>query len=258
MLNLADAHLAGPAGADYVDAPIIRNVVIQDADDRWVANPDFHSEAPIPSFALLFPGADFAVSDPDATPEQWAAIESYLEVTLAAVGAVAESGAPVVLGSGKARAIPDGADRAAAAAALARTVRLARDIAVRHGLRLVLEPLNKGETDLVNTIAEAADFLDEQGIEGVGIVADLYHVMLEEEPLAVVQQLAGRIGHAHIADSGRVPPGQGDWPMAEFLGALRAGGYAGNVTIECQWADLASEIGPAVAALRAADAAATV
>lgn len=254
MLSSRDAHLAGPAGADYVDAPIVGNVVVKDGAGGWIANPAFRPEREVPAFAVLLPGDEFAVSDPAATPDELAAVESYLATALAAVAAVAEPGAAVVFGSGKARRVPEGAERTAALAAFARTVRLARDIAVRHGLRLVLEPLHRGETDVINSIAEAADFLDQHGIGNVEIVADLFHVMREQESLETVNALAGRIGHAHIADSERKPPGQGDWPMAEFLQALRSGGYQGNVTIECLWQDLPGEIGPAVAALRAADA----
>lgn len=255
MLGPDDAPLAAPAGADHVDSPIAGVIVVTDDAGRWGANPAFRPVLPMPSCAILFPGKGFAVSDPASTPEELAAIEAYLETALAAVVAVAEPGASVVFGSGAARRLPEGTARADGVAAFARTVRMARDIAVRHGLRLLLEPLHRGETDLVNSIAEAADFLDQHGLSDVGIVADLFHVMLEEESFSTVEQLAGRVGQVHIADSGRVPPGQGDWPLAAFLEALRAGGYSGGVTIECHWSDVATELAPALAALRAVDAA---
>jgi len=85
------------------------------------------------------------------------------------------------------------------------------------------------------------------------VVADLFHIMLEEESLEVVREHAGRVAHAHVADSGRRPPGQGDWPLRAFLASLREGGYRGAVSIECTWADLASEAAPALAAVREAD-----
>src|SRR5699024_12665439 len=73
------------------------------------------------------------------------------------------------------------------------------------------------------------------------------------EGFDMVRRHAGRVAHAHIADTDRRPPGQGDWPLREFLTALREGGYRGAVSIECVWADLAAEAGDALAALRAAD-----
>ena len=75
-------------------------------------------------------------------------------------------------------------------------------------------------------------------------------IMLEEEPLAVVQALGARIGHAHIADAGRRPPGQGDWPLTEFITALRDGGYDGPVTVECLFEDFEPELEAALAHLR--------
>jgi D-psicose/D-tagatose/L-ribulose 3-epimerase len=76
----------------------------------------------------------------------------------------------------------------------------------------------------------------------VPVVADLYHIMLEEEPLTALTEFGPRIGHAHIADSGRRAPGLGDWPLQEFLHGLRSGGYRGAVSLECVWQDFAAEL----------------
>ena len=69
----------------------------------------------------------------------------------------------------------------------------------------------------------------------------------------MVREHAGRVAHAHIADTDRRPPGQGDWPLRAFLASLREGGYRGAVSIECHWQDLAAEAAGALAALREAD-----
>src|SRR5699024_5028113 len=152
----------------------------------------------------------------------------------------ARPGATIVLGSGAARRTPEGVDPAAARAQLARSVRLARDLAVEHGLEAILEPLHRGETDQINTLAEAVAFLDEHDLGDVRVVADLFHVMLEQESLETVRAHAGRVAHAHIADTDRRPPGQGDWPLRAFLASLREGGYRGAVSLECVWQDLAA------------------
>lgn len=174
-------------------------------------------------------------------------------IAFAAVSALARPGATVVLGSGGARRLPEGVSLSEGRQHFARAVQVARDVAAEHGLEVILEPLQRGETDLINTLAEAIEFLDEFGMGEVRVVADLFHVMLEQESLEVVREHAGRVAHAHIADTGRRPPGQGDWPLAEFLQALRGGGYLGHVSIECTWDDIAVEAGPALAAVRAAD-----
>src|SRR5699024_10370346 len=165
----------------------------------------------------------------------------------------ARPGARMVRGGGAARRTPEGVDPAAARAQLARSVRLARDLAVEHGLEAILEPLHRGETDQINTLAEAVAFLEEHDLGDVRVVADLFHVMLEQESLETVRAHAGRVAHAHIADTARRPPGQGDWPLRAFLASLREGGYRGAVSIECVWQDLAAEAADALAALREAD-----
>nr|WP_246482826.1 sugar phosphate isomerase/epimerase family protein [Brachybacterium halotolerans] len=181
------------------------------------------------------------------------AIRAYLATALDAVAAVARPGAKVVLGSGSARTIGAGTAREEGEARFAEALRLADGLAEQRGLEIILEPLRREETDLIHTIVEAAGFLDAHGLDHVRIVADLFHVQHEGESLRAVEAHAPRVGHIHVADSGRTPPGQGDWPIADFLEALRRGGCTADVTIECSWHDLAAELPDALAVVRAAD-----
>lgn len=234
------------AGADYVEPTIVDNVVVAEGDG-WVRNPNYQGPEQSPSFAILFPG-NVRVSDPSFPSER---VTAYLLAALPVIASTALPGAKIVFGSGAARAIPDGVDTAAGRARFAEVVAEARDIAEQNGLRIVLEPLNRDETNLLNSLEETVAFLDEFNIGDVPVVADLYHIMLEEEPFSVVQALGNRIGHAHIADSGRRPPGQGNWPLAPFVAALRDGGYAGTISIECNFTDFEPELTAALAHLRA-------
>lgn len=244
-----DAEAIFAAGADYLEPTIVGNVIVQDADGRWQPDLTLRGRALSPSFAILCPG-ELRLSDPAFPLEQ---VRDYLRIAFAAVSALARPGATVVLGSGGARRLPAGVPFQEGRQQFARAVQVARDVAAEHGLEVILEPLHRGETDLINTLAEAIGFLDEFGMGELRVVADLFHIMLEQESLDVIRAHAGRVAHAHIADTDRRPPGQGDWPLAEFLHALRGGGYLGHVSIECTWADVAAEAGPALAALRAAD-----
>lgn len=208
---------------------------------------------PAPSFAILCPAA-VRVSDPAVPLEE---TSDYLRGAVEAIAPWARQGATVVLGSGASRRIPQGVGRAEGAERFAASVRTARDIAAANGLEVLLEPLHQGETDLVNTLEEAVAFLDAHDLPDVRVVADLFHVMLEGESFETVHRLAPRVGHVHVADTDRRPPGQGDWPLGEFLAALREGGCAGHVSIECfTWEDIAVEGRAALDAVRAADPAA--
>lgn len=243
----SDAPTIRGAGADYVEPTIVGNVIVQDADE-WVPNPGYDQPA-APSFAVLFPG-DLRLSDPDFPA---AVVTDYLGRALASVGAVAQPGAKVVFGSGAARTVPDGVDLTAARRRFAAVVAEARDVAREHDLQLLLEPLHVGETNLVNSLAEAAALLDEHGVDGVGLVADIFHIVTAGEPMTSVAAHAHRVGHVHLADTGRRAPGTGNWPIAELLSIVRDAGYRGSLTIECHWENLAEELPAALAHVRSAD-----
>ncbi|MEE1650603.1 sugar phosphate isomerase/epimerase family protein [Brachybacterium sp. J144] len=246
----ARADEVAAAGSDYLEQSVVGSLLVEHPTGEWGPAAGLAPVPPAPSFAMLCPGT-MRVSDP-AVP--LAETETYLRAAFAAIAPWARPGATVVLGSGGARRIPEGVSRADGEQRFAGSVRLARDHAAEQGLEVLLEPLHQGETDLVNTLEQGAAFLDTHDLSDVRMVADLFHVMLEDESLETVQRLAGRVGHAHIADTDRRPPGQGDWPLAEFLTALRDGGYAGHVSIECfTWEDLAVEGRAALAAVREAD-----
>ena len=249
LTDRASTAAAYAAGADYVEPTILHNLLIEQADGTWQEAPLADAWQPAPSFAVIAP-AGLGLSDPAADHE---AIAQHLRLVMTAAARRARPGATIVLGSGAARTTPEGVDPAAAREQLARSVRLARDLAAEHGLEAILEPLHRGETDQINTLAEAVEFLDAHDLAEMRVVADLFHIMLEQESLEVVREHAGRVAHAHIADTDRRPPGQGDWPLRAFLASLREGGYRGAVSIECHWQDLAAEAAGALAALREAD-----
>lgn len=233
------------AGADYVEPIVVGTLVIRDGD-RWIRNPEYAGPDRAPSFAILIPG-DLPLSDPRTDP---ADLAGYAEQVFAVIGAAAVPGALVVLGSGAARSVPEGVALADARDRFADSVRVLRDAAERHGVRIILEPLNRRESTLLSSLREAADFLDEYGIDRVELVADLQHIMVEGEPLSEVVAFGSRIGHAHVCDTERTPPGQGDWPIVEFLDALREGGYRGPLTIEANFTDFETELAAGIAWLR--------
>jgi sugar phosphate isomerase/epimerase len=223
ITDIASTPIARAAGADHVEPAIVGNLVHEVARGRWEATPEVPATIPeadrAPSSAILFPGG-MRVSDP-AVPEEETA--DYLEQILPVVRRVSRPGAFVVLGSGAARSTPEGVSREAALARLAATVRVADRVARAHELEVILEPLHRGETDLVNSIAEAVEFLDAHDLGHVRVVADLYHVMREDEPLEHVRDLADRVAHAHVAvDHDRRPPHPDAGPIGPFLAALAA------------------------------------
>ena len=98
---------------------------------------------------------------------------------------------------------------------------------------LLYEPLNRYETDLANTLADAAQALDDAGASHALLLADLFHMNIEEVSIAdAILNNAKRIGHVHFVDSNRCPVGAGHLHVAPVLAALREINYDRYLAVE--------------------------
>lgn len=249
VVSRADEPVARAAGAEDVEPGIVGNLVVRtpDGEYRWADGVD--ASARYASLAALVPPTE-PLSDPSVPIEQTArALAQLLDL----VAALSRTDALVVLGSGAARRIPAGVDPKQGRARFAASLRLARDLGRERGLRVMIEPLAAAETNLITSAEQAAELLDEFDLGDIPIVADLFHLTAAGFDLQAVERIAPRVGHVHLADTGRRAPGTGDWPIADYLTALRRGGYTGDVTIECAWDDLAAQLPASLEFVRAAD-----
>jgi sugar phosphate isomerase/epimerase len=167
-----------------------------------------------------------SVTDPDPAVRQRA-----LDFVLAMIDYAAGAQAPVILGSMQGRAgdrpKPEALDLLGAALS-----RFGMH-AAGYGLHFLYEPLNRYESDLLNTLEESARFLAERDLKHVRLLADLFHANIEEASLASGLQAAGRwVGHVHFADSNRRPAGLGHTRFGEVAEALAAIDYQGYVSAE--------------------------
>jgi sugar phosphate isomerase/epimerase len=121
------------------------------------------------------------------------------------------------------------------------------DHAVTEGVELYLEPLNRYEDYLVNTLSGAAALIRDVGSDGVRIVADTYHMNIEEsDPAAALQAAAPYLGHVQASDSNRLEPGAGHVDWALFGATLRSIGYGGTVAVESRLSGDAASVLPHV------------
>lgn len=102
-----------------------------------------------------------------------------------------------------------------------------------NGQPLFYEPLNRYETNLLNRQSDAASFIGSFRTDGVRLLADMFHMNIEEADIAASVRDAGRfIGHVHFADSNRRAIGLGHTSVAPVIAALREIGYAGYLSAE--------------------------
>ena len=98
---------------------------------------------------------------------------------------------------------------------------------------LLYEPLNRYESDLLNSLPEAAEMLESLGDSNVKLLADLFHMNIEETDLAAaIRSAAPHIGHIHFVDSNRWPAGFGHTRFAPIAGALKEIEYDGYLAME--------------------------
>jgi len=118
-------------------------------------------------------------------------------------------------------------DRAAA------TLRPVADYAAGLGVRLALEPLNRFETDLINTVEQALRFLDDLGRTNVGLLVDTFHMNIEEKDIpAAIRRAGSRLFEFHACANDRGTPGEDHLPWPAIAAALADVSYSGPIVIE--------------------------
>ncbi|MGW2765580.1 sugar phosphate isomerase/epimerase family protein [Streptomyces sp. NPDC001275] len=189
--------------------------------------------------AGLRPAAVIAVMPPerDLVRAEAAAIHSTQDYLRQCVDAAHALGSPVVAGPvysavGRTWRM-DRAGRSAAYEEWREHMALVVEHAAAAGVRLAVEPLNRYETSLLNTVGQTLEALEGLPEQVIGIALDTYHQNIEESSLpAAVREAAGRIVHVQVCANDRGTPGADhlDWPG--FLTALHETGYGGALCIE--------------------------
>lgn len=140
--------------------------------------------------------------------------------------------APAIIGSMQGNVLP-GKDRDLTLSWLEEALEILGAQAEKEGVFLIYEPLNRYETNLFNTISSGAKFLESLNTKSVKLLADLFHMNIEEVDLAKsILENGKHIGHIHFADSNRHAIGMGHTEMDSIAEAIKAISYDGFVSAE--------------------------
>jgi len=108
-----------------------------------------------------------------------------------------------------------------------------RECAAFSNVSLALEPLNRYESRLLNTMKATVDMVERVGFENLGLLYDTFHANIEEAvPVEAIRIAGDRLAHVHLADSNRWVPGRGHIRFDEVWEALEEIGYAHSVVLE--------------------------
>jgi len=149
-----------------------------------------------------------------------------------------EFGAPAIIGSMQGRWKPE-VGKAESLKLLADALHQLGQVAGEFQIPLIYEPLNRYETNLCLTQQDGVSLLESHGVENVLLLADLFHMNIEETSVADGIRAGGKwIGHVHFVDSNRRPAGCGHLEFEPIVSALQEVGYDRYASAEAlPWPD---------------------
>ena len=186
----------------------------------------------------MAPGRDLVAADP-ATVER---TRTYLTACVTMAGSI---GSPTVCGpfyarTGRVWRMSPG-QRRDAYAELRGNLEPVAARAQEAGVVLGIEPLNRYETSLINTVDQALEALEPLLGNGIGLALDSYHLHIEERSVAAAVRAAGEhIVHVQVSGNDRGAPGRDQTDWEGLLQALDEVGYSGPLNIESFTADNAA------------------
>jgi D-psicose/D-tagatose/L-ribulose 3-epimerase len=245
-----DLEKAKAAGFDYVELGT-RNFTKM-SDEDWAKFLERHKAAGIPTpVANTFLPGEIKIVGPDAEKDR----EKNLEYVHKAFDRAKQLGIKtLVFGSGGSRKVPDGFSKDDAWKQLVAFAKRIAPEAKKRGIVLAVEPLQKGETNTINTAAEGLKWVEEVNHPNFQLMVDFYHLSLEKEDAAILVKAAKHIKHFHIANpNGRVFPQSADeYDYSAFFAQMKKMGFRGGISVEAKTSSFDDQAPKAIAFLRGA------
>ena len=232
--EIANISKVEKMGFDYLEAGVSKTAAMGEQEFSEAVQEVKDSSLECEAFNVLFPG-DIRLTGPEVNLK---AVREYLDK---AFDRIHRLGAKIaVFGSGRSRKVPEGWKREDAWKQLIDAAGIVGEVAAEYKLIVVMEPLNRGETNILNSVEEGYHFVREVHHPNIQLLADFYHMRLENESMDVLKKAAPALRHLHIANShGRVYPlDPSEDCYGEFFEALKSAGYKGRVSIEAGTRDM--------------------
>ncbi|WP_062104529.1 sugar phosphate isomerase/epimerase family protein [Bacillus niameyensis] len=234
------AHIAYRAGYDFMECQIGHLAPEKsDKEVKEIMKQMIESPIPIDAFNIFLP-AELKVTGANVDYHR---IHRYIEKALHRVKQV--GGKIIVFGSGGSRSIPDGYSKKKGQEQIVYFLNLVADYADKQGLTIVIEPLYKKASNIIHTIPEAVEICRKVNRSSIKVLADIFHMMEENDSFENIVNFSDCIRHIHISDN-YSPPGTGNYPFELFVNNLQKTRYDGRVSIECIWDDFDEQVNEAL------------
>jgi len=176
-------------------------------------------------------------------------IEEYLEKAL---GKAAQLGVKVIVfGSPKSKNVPEGYPMGKAWSQLVELLKTIDPLVRTKGITLVIEPLCKLESNIINTAAEGFRLSRAVDRENIKLLVDYFHLVMEKENPEIILDAGPYIKHIHFANpAGRVYPVEIAHGYVRFMNLLKHIGYEGRISVEAYTKDFCHDAKRSVEVLR--------
>ncbi|HTU99571.1 MAG TPA: sugar phosphate isomerase/epimerase family protein [Luteitalea sp.] len=252
---LRDAATLATCGYDYIEPGLAKTLALPEPERVAQLQRMTAAGIRIETMNWFLPGTDIKLTGPDVDQ---ARINTFLERSLALADTLGAK--VIVFGSPGARSFPEGFPHEQAWDQLKTFLHTAGDLIEKrkYGMVIGIEPLRKPESNIINSVAEAARLAREVKHAKVRIIVDFYHLTFENESPDVILEAKDLIVHLQIAD----PPTRGfptqdggDARYRQFFDNLRRIGYKGRLSIEANSSNVTGDCGPALTFLKSMAAA---
>jgi sugar phosphate isomerase/epimerase len=227
--SVANAPAAKAAGWDFVEEHVQNILQGLATDSQWNGD-KVAAASPLPILAAccLVPG-NLKIVGPEVDAK---GLASYMANVVARAKKCGIK--TLVFGSGVARRVPEGWPREKAVEQILSFSQMCAGLGAKHSVMIVIEHLNAGECNIVNSVAEGMTYVAKVNQPSFQCLADCYHWWLEKERPEDLRAALPSIKHVHVSDlEGRLPPGEsGKSDFRPFFRLLKEGGYNRTISVE--------------------------
>ena len=232
-------------GFDYVELPLAQMVDLNDKEFLSLKEKVGSSGLKCEACNNFFP-ASIRLTGNDV---DYGKTEAYLDKAL---GRAAQLGVKViVLGSPKSKNVPEGYPMDKAWSQLVELMKTIDPLVRAKGITIVIEPLCKLESNIINTVAEGLQLFKAVNRENIKLLVDYYHLVVEKEDPEILLRAGSYIKHVHFANpAGRVYPVETEHGYVRFMNLLKRIAYEGRISIEAYTKDFCHDAKRSVEMLR--------
>ena len=246
--SFSNSEMLAGYGYTFVEETVGRFLVPDKSDQEFDSILQVARQAVLPVKACnsFIPGRLKSVGPEADHP----AVLAYMETALKRAG---QAGVEhIVFGSGGSRGIPEGFSREEARLQFIELCKAMAPIAAKYNVIVVLEPLNTKEVNFINSVAEGGEIVEAVNHPNFRLLADLYHMKMENEGPENIIQYGHLIKHTHIAEKQeRAAPGKYGEDFTPYFEALKKIGFQGRMAVESRWEDFDAESGKAIETMKA-------